>query len=204
MPYVIGITGNIGSGKSVVLRRLEKLGALVVDADRVAHAVIEPQGEAYQQVVDTFGARIVDSDGRIDREMLGRIVFSAPAELTKLERIVHPAVRERIRLLLAGTPPGTVVAIEAIKLLESGLADEVCDEVWVVSAPPEVRAERLVKERGMDPEVAWLRIEAQSPEEEKIARADVVIDNSGSLEETYRRVDAEWARIVEKARRSGK
>ncbi len=199
-PYVIGITGNIGSGKSVVLQRLRELGALVVDADRVAHAVIDPQGEAFQQVVDAFGQGILDADGRIDREMLGHIVFSAPAQLAKLEQIVHPAVRKRIRLVLAGTPPDTVVAIEAIKLLESGLADDVCDEIWVVTAPAEVRARRLAQDRGMSPEDAWVRIEAQPPEEEKIARADVVIENSGSLEDLFRRVDEEWARVVKEAR----
>ncbi len=200
MPYVIGITGNIGSGKSVVLERLKELGALVVDADKVAHAVIDPQGEAYRKVVETFGPGVLDADGRIDRQFLGRIVFSAPAELAKLERIVHPAVRERLRLVLASTPPDAVVAIEAIKLLESGLADELCDEIWAVIAPPEVRAKRLMADRDMSKEEAWLRIEAQPPEEEKIARADVVIDNSGTLEETYRQVDEAWDRIAQEMR----
>ena len=200
MPYVIGITGNIGSGKSVVLERLKELGALVVDADKVAHAVIDPQGEAYRKVVETFGPGVLDADGRIDRQFLGRIVFSAPAELAKLERIVHPAVRERLRLVLASTPPDAVVAIEAIKLLESGLADELCDEIWAVIAPPEVRAKRLMADRDMSEEEAWLRIEAQPPEEEKIARADVVIDNSGTLEETYRQVDEAWGRIAQEMR----
>ncbi len=201
MPYVIGITGNIGSGKSVVLEHLKELGALVVDADKVAHAVIDPQGEAYRKVVKTFGPGVLDADGRIDRQFLGRIVFSAPAELAKLERIVHPAVRERLRLVLASTPPDAVVAIEAIKLLESGLADELCDEIWVVIAPPEVRAKRLMADRDMSKEEAWLRIEAQPPEEEKIARADVVIDNSGTLEQTYNQVDKAWDRVAQETRK---
>ncbi len=196
-PYIIGLTGNIATGKSSVMRRLEEHGALVIDADKVAHAVMEPGGEAYEAVVEAFGPEILAPDGKIDRKKLGEIVFRNPSELRRLEKIVHPAVRRRIRNIISGARENVVV-IEAIKLLDYGLADELCDEVWVVTAPPQRQALRLMRDRGLSEDEAWLRINAQPPQEEKVRRADVVIHNSGSLEQLYEQVDRAWAKTVEK------
>jgi len=191
--YVIGLTGNIATGKSVVRKMLEHLGAYGLDADRLAHRAIAKGAPGYKPVVEMFGRWIVGPDGEIDRRKLGRIVFSDPEALAHLEAIVHPLVEQAIHYLVRNTPH-KVVVIEAIKLLESGL-HKVCDAVWVVDAPPEVQMERLVKQRGMSVEEARQRIMAQPPQSLKRARADVIIDNSRTYEYTWRQVVDAWMKI---------
>jgi len=186
-PLVIGLTGNIGAGKSTVLAMLAALGARPIDADKVAHEVMEPGQPAYQQIVAAFGPEIAPDNGPIDRPRLGQIVFSDPAALARLEGIVHPAVFQRIRALLAETT-APVAVIEAIKLLEAGLSRQLCDTVWVVIAPREQQIERLMRTRNLSRADALLRIDSQPPQAAKIAQADVVIDNSGSLAETEAQV----------------
>lgn len=195
--YLIGLTGNIACGKSTVVQMLEQLGARVCDADKVAHDVIEPGRSAYTAVVAAFGEDIlVSPGGPIDRRALGRIVFTNPQALKLLEQIVHPAVHGEIEAWLARQQrEGAAVAvIDAIKLIEAGWPERV-NAVWVVSCRPEQQLERLVQLRGMSEEEARQRIAAQSPQEAKIAIADVVIDNSGSLDETRRQVLAAWSSI---------
>ncbi len=191
--YVIGLTGNIATGKSVVRKMLEHLGAYGIDADRLAHRAIAKGAPGYQPVVETFGRWIVGPDGEIDRRKLGRIVFSDPEALARLEAIVHPLVEQAIHYLVRNAPH-KVVVIEAIKLLESGL-HKLCDAIWVVDAPPEVQMERLVKQRGMSAEEARQRIMAQPPQSLKRARADVIIDNSRTYEYTWRQVVDAWMKI---------
>lgn len=187
---VIGLTGNIGTGKSTVTRMLADLGATVIDADTLAHEVIAPGTPGWQQVVDAFGPEIVAADGTIDRARLAAIVFSDPAALARLEAIVHPLVIQeadrRIRAIRRG-----VVVIEAIKLIESGMYRD-CDALWVVTARPEQQLERLVRERGMSATEVQRRMAAQPPQSEKVTLADVVIDNSGTPEETRAQVEAAW------------
>ncbi len=191
-PIVIGLTGNIGVGKSTVTAMLAELGAFIIDADRVAHQVMEPGQPAYAQIIATFGPEIVPNGGPIDRFRLGQIVFADPTALARLEQIVHPAVFVRIQeLLAAATAP--VVVIEAIKLLEAGLSIQLCDQVWVVTAPREQQIARLMASRGLSYNEAVLRIDAQPPQAEKVARADVVIDNSGAIEATRTQVEQAWA-----------
>lgn len=192
--YVIGITGPIGSGKSTVLRILRELGAETIDADKVAHDVMEPGGAAYDAVVAEFGQEILNPDGRIDRKRLGQIVFNNPDALRRLERIVHPAVFEEIKRRVAESTHA-VVALEAIKLLEAGLSITICDEVWAVVVDPGVQMARL-RERGMSEDEARRRIAAQMSQEEYARRADVVIDNSGDLDHLRRQVEAAWRRIM--------
>ncbi|NOZ29402.1 MAG: dephospho-CoA kinase [Chloroflexi bacterium] len=199
MTIVIGLTGNIATGKSTVTRMLADLGAHVIDADQVAHEVIAPGGAAYQAVLEAFGPDIVREDGTIDRRKLASIVFADPAQLARLEAIVHPAVydriREEIRRIEAQTAPDApepVVVIEAIKLLEAGMSLSLCDQVWVVTARPEQQLRRLLEQRGMTEEEARRRMASQSPQEMKVQHADVVIDNSGSLERTAAQVRAAW------------
>ncbi len=199
--YLIGLTGNIACGKSTVLALLAQRGAAVIDADRVTHDLQQPGQPVYARIVETFGFEILtEPGGPIDRRRLGAIVFTDPARLRQLEQIVHPAVRATIAAWLeqqaAAVPPEArrVAVIDAIKLLEAGWK-QVCDAVWVVACPPEQQEARLIATRGMTPEEARTRIAAQPPQAEKIAQADVVIDNGGALEQTSAQVEAAWARI---------
>lgn len=192
---VIGLTGNIGTGKSTVLAMLRALGADVIDADRVAHEVMRPGAAAYQGIVDAFGPDILAPDGAIDRIKLGARVFREAAALQRLEAIVHPAVFAAIQALLAASQ-APVVVIEAIKLLEAGLSVTLCDTVWVVTATHEQQVERLMRTRGLSQPEAEMRIQAQPPQEEKVKRADRVIDNRGTLAETAAQVEAAWQALL--------
>lgn len=196
--YIIGLTGNIATGKSTVARLLRRLGAEVIDADRVAHDTMAPGTAVWEAIRRTFGPEVILPDGKVDRRKLGGIVFRDPAALARLEAIVHPAVgvalAEQLRSLRERPRPPRVVVVEAIKLLESGL-DKICDAVWIVTAPRAVQIERLMRTRGLTPQEAALRIDAQSPVEPKLPRADVVIVNDGSLEDLQRQVQQAWERI---------
>ncbi|MGQ9886935.1 MAG: dephospho-CoA kinase [Aggregatilineales bacterium] len=191
--YVIGLTGNIAVGKSVVRQMLQHLGAYTIDADGLSHQAMQPGAPAYKPVVETFGQFILDQDKRIDRATLGRIVFANPQALAKLESIVHPIVGQAISTLVARAKQ-RVVVIEAIKLLEGNLADAV-DTVWVVNASPETQLKRLMEKRGMPEDEARQRILAQPPQAQKLARANVVIDNDGSVDRTWQQVQQAWAQV---------
>ncbi len=188
---VIGLTGNIGVGKSTVMALLAGLGAVGIDADKVAHQVMEPGQPAYQQIMARFGRQIAPDGGPIDRLRLGQIVFSDPAALADLEAIVHPAVFQVIQRRVAEAD-APVVVIEAIKLLEAGFSRQLCQQVWVVTAPREQQIQRLLQTRGLSEAEAALRIDAQPPQAAKIAQADVVIDNSGGLEDVRVQVERAW------------
>jgi dephospho-CoA kinase len=190
--YVIGLTGNIGSGKSVVSGMLADLGADVIDADQVARDVLDRGSPELETVLDRFGRGLLRADGTLDRPALGRIVFDDRDALADLESIVHPATRTRIFDRLERSE-ARVAVIEAIKLLEGPLADHV-DAVWVVTAPANTRVDRLVRQRGLESADARQRVEAQNPEEEKVRRADVVLRNDGSLEELREQVRNAWRR----------
>lgn len=192
---VIGLTGNIGTGKSTVLELLAGLGAVTIDADRVAHQVMEPGQPAYQAIVKAFGPGIAPDGGPIDRRRLGEIVFADGQALARLEEIVHPAVFVRIKELLDQAQAGVVV-IEAIKLLEAGLSVQLCDTIWVVTAPREQQIRRLMAARNLSRAEAELRIDAQPPQELKVAQADVVIDNSGSKADTRAQVLRAWEALA--------
>lgn len=145
--YVIGLTGNIGTGKSVVRRMLEHLGAYGIDADALSHRAIARGAPGYQPIVAAFGRWVLGSDGEIDRSKLGRLVFSDPEALITLERIVHPLVNQAVNFL-AQRAGQKVIVIEAIKLLESSLVAN-CDSVWVTYAAPQIQIARLVQKRHM-------------------------------------------------------
>lgn len=195
---IIGLTGNIACGKSLVAKMLHELGAEVLDADKVVHELMAKNAEVRKRIVDEFGDQILDSSGEIDRGKLGAIVFADQAALAKLERIIHPAVTDVIeRAIRESKAPAFVV--EAIKLIEAGLSKR-CDSVWVVTCRPEQQLERLVRERRLSPETALIRIKAQPPAEEKLRHADVVIDNSGTAEETWQQVRKAWDRVQERRR----
>ena len=190
---VIGLTGNIATGKSTVARMLADLGADVIDADLVAHEVMLPGTPAHQAIIDHFGEAILAEDGTINRAALGAIVFAEPQALADLEALVHPAVKTVIQDQLSESDAPAAV-VEAIKLLEAGL-DRYCDAIWVTTAPREVQLQRLMETRGLDRAQALQRIDAQPDPAIKIARADVVIDNAGVLAATRAQVERAWRAI---------
>lgn len=194
---VIGLTGNIATGKSTILKYLSEKYAAIVDADKLAHRVMEPGGSAYEAVVRVFGRRILNEDGTIDRKKLGQIVFSNPIELGKLEKIVHPKVFELGRQEISQSE-SPVVVLEAIKLLEAGLMVTLCDEVWVVTSSFANQLKRLVEFRAMGEERARQIINIQPPQAAKINQADRVIDNNGSLEDLYAQLDAIWSDLTQR------
>jgi dephospho-CoA kinase len=191
---VIGLTGNIATGKSTVLAYLAQRGAYVLDADKLAHQSMLPQGPAYAAVVKEFGEQILRADNTIDRRTLGRIVFSNADLLNKLEQIVHPAVFTMTVERLENAPSSLII-IEAVKLLEAHSLVSLCDEVWVVTSSPEVQLQRLAETRGMDEATARQRMRMQSPQAAKVNQADRVIDNSGTLESLHAQLDALWAAL---------
>lgn len=196
--FVIGLTGNIATGKSVVRRMLEHLGAYTIDADALTHRTYAKGAPGYQQVIDRFGKWLVNKDGEIDRSKLGNLVFSDPEAMKQLETIVHPLVRQAVEILLQrATQP--VVVIEAIKLLEGDLR-KVCNSIWVTNAPEEVQVERLIRKRGMKREQALERIHMQSPQSKKVAVANIVITNTGSYNDLWKQVSEAWKEIVPAAR----
>ena len=182
--FVIGITGNIASGKSVVRNLLANMGAYTIDADLTAQDAYLPGTPAWQAILETFGEDLKTRDGQINRSKLGRIVFSDPDQLAKLEAIVHPHVTEAITEQLQNCSR-PILVVEAIKLIESDIAQH-CDQIWTVAADEKTRLDRLIEHRALSEEVARNKIRAQSPQEEKIARSDKVIWTDGSYEQTYR------------------
>jgi len=198
---IIGLTGNIGCGKTAVAGMLRRLGADFVDADLLVHELLGPGTPVTAAVLRRFGEGIRKPDGGVDRQALARIVFADPKALRALEDIVHPAVlRETEARIRRSTAP--VLVLEAIKLIESGMYLR-CDEVWVVTCDAEQQIQRLVSQRGMLREEALQRIQAQPPPEAKVPYARVVIDNSGTLEQTWRQVKAAWDRLVGEGPGSG-
>jgi dephospho-CoA kinase len=192
--YVIGLTGNIATGKSVVRKMLEHLGAYGIDADALAHRAIANDAPGFQPVLDIFGSWVLAADGQIDRTRLAKIVFSDSEALERLEAIVHPLVGGAIDLLVRRASQ-KVIVIEAIKLLEGPL-HMACDNIWVTTAPGETQLRRLRVKRGMSVEVARQRIAAQPPQALKIEAADVVIENNGTFEATWKQVLAAWQRTI--------
>jgi dephospho-CoA kinase len=191
--YLIGLTGNIATGKSTVAKMLEELGATVIDADALVHELQRPGTPVYDDMVAAFGPGILDQAGEIDRKALGAIVFADPDKLHMLESIVHPAVLiESARRVTEA--PTSIVVYEAIKLIEAGRA-EMCDALWVVTARSDVQLKRLTRDRHMSEAEAQQRIEAQPPQSIKIARATVVINNNGAREDTWRQVESAYRAI---------
>jgi dephospho-CoA kinase len=192
---LIGLTGGVGSGKSTVATMLRELGAVVVDADEASHAVYEPGTPGFEAVVSEFGDYYV-SDGRIDRQRLGELIFRDAASRRRLNAIVHPLVRDWMAARTTeAVEQGANVVIQDVPLLfENGL-EPLFSSVVLVYVPEEMQVERLVQGRGFTPERAHAVIAAQVPIEEKRRRAHIVIDNSGTPEQTRVQVEQLWARL---------
>src|SRR5579859_5881248 len=197
----VGLTGGIGSGKSAVSQRLAALGAVVLDADKAARAVVEPGTEGLARIVETFGPGVLAADGSLDRAKLAEIVFADEAALGKLNAIVHPLVGAHIataeQAAVASGGPGAVIVHDVPLLAEAGRGGQF-DLVIVVDVPPELQLARLAG-RGMPQDQARARMAAQATRDKRLAIADVVIDNSGTLEDLDRRVAEVWADLATRA-----
>ncbi|MER6162222.1 dephospho-CoA kinase [Streptomyces sp. NPDC001868] len=194
----VGLTGGIGAGKSEVSRLLVECGAVLIDADRIAREVVAPGTPGLAAVVETFGADVLTPDGGLDRPKLGSIVFADPEKLAALNAIVHPLVGARSRELENGTAEDSVVIHDVPLLTENGLAP-LYDLVVVVDTPPETQLDRLVRLRGMTEEDARARMAAQATRDQRLAIADIVIDNDVPLEDLRRRVRDVWADLAHRA-----
>ncbi len=195
----VGLTGGIGSGKSEVSRRLAARGAAIIDADLAAREVVAPGTPGFKRIVATFGDGVVASDGALDRERLGAIVFADADRRAALNAIVHPLVREWMaaaeQAAVESRGPGLVVVHDVPLLAENGLA-KLYDRVIVVDVPPQVQLARLVSARGMTEEQARGRMAAQATREQRLAIADIVIDNSGSLADLDHRIAEVWEQLA--------
>ena len=197
---VIGLTGGIGTGKSEVSRILGELGAAVIDADKVGHQAYRPHSEAWDEVVATFGADILQPTGEIDRKRLGALVFGDAEAMARLNAIMHPRMQRMIedeidRICGDGSH---AVVVEAALLFEAGW-ERLVDEVWVTSSPEDLVLERLRRRNGLPDEEIRRRIGSQLPSEERSRRADVVIVNSGTSQELRDEVEGLWSgRVIRK------
>lgn len=191
------MTGGIGSGKSAVSARLRERGAVVIDSDLLAREVVARGTDGLAEVVEAFGA-VLTAEGELDRPAVGRIVFGDEVARRKLEAIIHPRVRARAAEIEAEVPAGSVVVHDIPLLVETGQGDKF-DLVLVVDVPPEVQLERLSRDRGMTDEEAKARIASQATREQRLAVADLVVDNSGSLADLDRRIDELWPGLAERA-----
>jgi dephospho-CoA kinase len=195
---VVGLTGGIAAGKSTVAARLAELGAVVIDADRLAREAVELGSPGLRAIVDRFGEEVLNVDGTLDRSALGRIVFGDHEARRALNDIVHPEVRRRYAVAVADARARdhqAVIIYDVPLLAEARAADEF-GMVVVVDAPAPVRIERLVTLRGMDREEAERRVAAQIGDEERRAMADVIIDSSGSLARTVTQTDDLWQQLL--------
>lgn len=193
---VIGLTGGIGTGKTEATHVLQELGAVVIEADKVAHLSYRPKTRAYEAIVERFGRDVLDVSGSIDRTRLGKIVFSNPADRKELEAIVWPTTRQWIesRLVQERERGTQVVVVEVPKLFEAGW-NQFMDAVWIVDASAENILRRVQERSGLSGSETSERMAAQASIEELNARADHVIDNNGSLEELRERVKKAWESI---------
>lgn len=191
--YVIGLTGNIATGKSVVRKMLEHLGAYTIDADALSHRAMAKGAPAHQPIVDHFGKWILMENGEIDRTKLGNLVFGVPDALQILESLVHPFVNQAINLLVQRAEQ-KVIVVEAIKLLEGNLAEK-CDSIWVTDASEKIQVTRLMEKRKLSEDNAFRRVKSQNPQKQKIDAATIVIDNTGSFEDLWKQVSAGWDKI---------
>ncbi|WP_166741656.1 dephospho-CoA kinase [Cumulibacter soli] len=188
----LGLTGGIGSGKSAASTVLNELGATIVDADKIAREVVEPGTDGLRRVAEAFGDQVLDSDGSLNRPALAQIVFNDEQARQTLNGIVHPLVRGRSEQIVAAAGDDAIV-VHDIPLLAEGTMAPSFHLVLIVATPQEVRLERLSTHRGMDRADALARIKAQATEEQRLAIADVVLDNAGSPQELREQIEQVYA-----------
>ncbi|MEO7003481.1 MAG: dephospho-CoA kinase [Ktedonobacterales bacterium] len=202
MAYVLGLTGNIASGKTTVGLLLMELGAdTYCDADMIVHELYLPGKPLATKLAQTFGSVVLDADGGVDRRVLGQIVFGDRARLRQLEEIVHPSVRDELINRMREIPADGTGILDAIKLVESGYAP-FCHAIWVVTCPPEMQLQRLMERSNLSEAEARARIAAQPPLAAKLALATEVIDNGMSREDLRQQVRAAWDRFKQSIKQS--
>jgi len=198
---IIGITGNIGSGKSTVSRRLAELGAEVIDTDNLSREVVAPGTSGLEMIVREFGPGVLNEKGELDRPKMASIVFDHPEARLRLEAIIHPAVHESVQESIsayrAGCGKSPALVVEVPLLIESGW-HKMMDETWVVTVGEDTQIKRVMTRSGISEEAVLKRIKAQMPQEEKCKFADRIISNDGPLGETLSQVDALWHELTEK------
>ncbi len=194
---VIGLTGNIACGKSVVARMFEELGSKTIDADQIARLVVKPGEPVWHEIVEAFGAEILNRDGSINRSILGEIVFNDKEKREILNSITHPRIIERIKELVEqlAKEKVEVVIVEAALIVEKGGMKPIIKELIVVTADEETQISRLINRDGLSREEAVARIKSQMPLSEKLKYATYVVDNSGTLEETRKQIEEVWGSI---------
>ena len=191
---LIGLTGNIATGKSYVAQVLRELGAQVIDADLVAHDVVNPGTPTLAAIAQHFGNAVLQPNGELNRKALGQIVFNDKAKLKQLEDLMQPAIHAELNARLDALLKNAVGVLEAIRLIEGGWHQR-CTQVWVTHCPPELQVTRLMQHRHMTEAEALTRVSAQNPQAEKLAKADVAIDTAGKLTETRAQVLTAWQHI---------
>lgn len=196
---IIGLTGNIGSGKSTVSRRLGELGAEILDTDQVSRDVVAPGTPGLKEIVNAFGPEVLTPEGGLNREKMGSIVFAQPEARKRLETIIHPRIKQvvgdRIKKYKSGRGNSPALVIEVPLLFESGWHCYM-DEVWLVTVDPAVQLQRIMSRDKLSGEQALSRMNSQMPQEQKIKLAQKIIDNSGPREDTMARVDALWQELM--------
>lgn len=202
MKLIVGLTGGIAGGKSLVRKYFQQLGAVVVDVDKVAHEVYLPGKPAWEKLVEVFGLEILHSDQTINRQKLGRIIFSDARAREKLNRLLHPYIATALKKSIS---EATLKAREGIVLVEGAIILEQqwvpLDRVIVVISDREQQRERLIKRDHLSWDEAEARIAAQSPWEEKIKQADFIVDNRGTEEETRKQVEQIWQKLKSHSRK---
>jgi dephospho-CoA kinase len=192
MPYILGLTGNIASGKTTVGLLLLELGAAeYIDADTVVHELYLPGRPLVAELAQEFGPGVVDAEGGVDRKALGDLVFNDAVRLRRLEEIVHPLVFSALSGRMREIPEDGVGVLDAVKLVESGYGS-LCHGLWIVTCPPQIQLERLMTTRGMTETEARARLASQPHLEPKLSLASAVIDNSGTLDDLRRQVTVAW------------
>ena len=197
--HVIGLTGGIASGKTTVTRFFRENAIPVIDADLLGHRTYEPGTETYRAVVRAFGEEIVAADGTIDRRVVGAKVFGKPEELKRLTDIVWPGIRRLAREELSAleTAGNELAMLEAAVLFEAGWED-LCDEIWVVVVEPDLAVKRLAERNNLDEAAARARIASQLSNAERVAKADLVIENNNSLADLETRIGAAWSELQQR------
>jgi len=195
---VIGLTGNIASGKSVVASMLQDLGAKVVDADDIARKVVEPNEPAWREIVNTFGRDILNPDETINRKKLGEIIFNDNEKRKILNNITHPKIIQKVREAVETHKNENVeaVIIEAALIVEKGGLKDLIEKLIVVTSEEEAQIKRLTKRNSLSKEEALSRINSQMPTSEKALHADYIIDNSGTIDKTQDQVKSIWNKIT--------
>jgi dephospho-CoA kinase len=193
---IIGVTGNIGSGKSTVCRILNRLGAVVIDADKLGHQAYRPYSSTWQEIIDTFGRTIIGPDNEIDRQKLGQLVFCCPASLVRLNRIVHPQIHKTAQEKISSCRRQKVetIAFEASLLIEAGWKDMV-DTIWLVITSEKNTIQRLINYKGNTEATILARLKTQMPVQKKMEYADELIYNDGNLSQLEARIEELWQNL---------